>query len=65
MKKAIIIILFICLGIIIYFFIKEQIKNIVLSRNENVLLSVDYLITGICIFILARLNFISNKKSAE
>jgi hypothetical protein len=62
MKKILILILVICMGLIIYFFIKEQVKGIALSHRENIILSVTYLITGISILILGRIKFLENKK---
>ena len=51
------------MGLIIYFFIKEQFNGIVLTNKENILLSVLYLIVGISVLILARINFLKNKKT--
>jgi hypothetical protein len=62
MKKILILILVICMGLIIYFFIKEQVKGIALSHGKNIILSVTYLITGISILILGRIKFLENKK---
>ena len=50
------------MGLIIYFFIKEQFSGIVLTNKENISLSVLYLIVGICVLFLARINFLKNKK---
>jgi hypothetical protein len=63
MKKIIIFILVLSMGLIIYFFIKEQFNGIVLTNKENILLSVLYLIVGISVLILARINFLKNKKT--
>jgi amino acid permease len=62
MKKILILILVICMGLIIYFFIKEPVKGIALSHKENMILSVTYLITGISILVLGRIKFLENKK---
>ena len=62
MKKIIIFILVLSMGLIIYFFIIEQFNGIVLTNKENIFLSVLYLIVGICVLLLARINFLKNKK---
>jgi len=61
-KKILILILVICMGLITYFFIKEQVKGIVLSDRENMILSVTYIITGVSILIFGRVKFLENKK---
>lgn len=43
------------MGLIIYFFVEEQIKGVVLSQAENIFLSVLYLIVGVSVLILIRL----------
>ena len=63
MKKIIIFILVLSMGLIIYFFIKEQFNGIVLTNKENIFLSVLYLIVGISVLILVRINFLKNKKT--
>ena len=50
------------MGLITYFFIKEQVKGIVLSDRENMILSVTYIITGVSILIFGRVKFLENKK---
>jgi hypothetical protein len=50
------------MGIIIYFFIKEQFRGIALSQKENIFLAVTYLIVGIALLILFRLKNLENKK---
>ncbi|MEO5648477.1 MAG: hypothetical protein ABIR03_00985 [Ginsengibacter sp.] len=50
------------MGIIIYFFIKEQFKGIVLSHNENMILSSAYFMIAIALFIFARINYLEKKK---
>ncbi len=52
MKKVSVLLLVVCGAIIIYLFIKEQFNGIALSGKENMLLSVTYLLVGICLFIL-------------
>ena len=42
MKKVALILFFASIGLIIYFFIKEQFKGIVLSHAENIILSIAY-----------------------
>ena len=55
-------ILVICMAVIIYFLVKEEINGIVLSHNENILVSVIYILIGICIFIIAATKFSEKKK---
>jgi len=63
MKKITIFILVLSMGLIIYFFIIEQFNGIVLTNKENIFLSALYLIVGISVLILARINFLKNKKT--
>ena len=42
MKKVAVILFFASIGVIIYFFIKEQFKGIALSHTENIVLSIAY-----------------------
>lgn len=65
MKKISLLVLLLCMGIIIYFFIKEQFKGVTLSHEENMALSITYLVIGICMLILARINFLEKKKSRD
>ena len=53
------------MAIIIWLFVKEQFKGVVLSKSENTLLSITYLVMGISIFIFARLNSLQKKKEEE
>ncbi len=62
MKNIVIVILIISMALIIYFFIKEQFEGIVLGNNENIFLSALYLVVGVSVLILARINFLKNKK---
>lgn len=62
MKKISFTFLFLSIGIIIYFFIKEQFRGITLSHNENILLSITYLLIGISLIILYRIKYLENKK---
>lgn len=61
MKKIITALLALCMVTIIYFFIKEQFIGIVLSKNENILLAVTYLVTGISLIILFRIKHLEKK----
>jgi amino acid transporter len=61
MKKISFILLLSSIGIIIYFFIKEQFRGITLSQKENLLLSINYLIVGISLIILFRIKHFENK----
>lgn len=62
MKKISLTFLVISTGVIIYYLIKEQLKGIHLSPAENRLLSITYLVVGICLFMLFRLKHLENKK---
>lgn len=62
MKKIAFIFLLISIVIIVYLFIKEQFRGIVLSATENILLSITYLIVGASLFILFRLKYLENKR---
>jgi hypothetical protein len=59
MKNILIIVLLISMGFIIYFFIKEQFNGSILTHNENIFLSVLYLVVGISVLLLVR------KRSSE
>lgn len=61
MKKISFIFLLLSLGIIVYFFIKEQFRGITLSQKENILLSITYLVVGISLIILFRIKNSENK----
>lgn len=61
MKKISFFFLIVSIGIIIYFFIKEQFRGIVLSQRENMILSITYLVTGISVLILYRIKYLENK----
>ena len=50
------------MGFIIYYFIEEQFKKVVLSHSENIFLSVLYLIVGISLLILIRIKSSERKK---
>lgn len=49
-------------AVIIYFFIKEQFRGVVLSSAENITLSVAYLVFGLSMLIFGRINFLEKKK---
>jgi amino acid transporter len=63
MKKAAFIILFLSAVTIIYLFIKEQFNGVVLSRIENLVLSITYLLVGISLLVLFRIK--SKEKKEE
>ncbi len=52
-----------CMGTIMYLFIKEQFKGIILSPKENTILSITYLLTGVSLLIL--LTFRHHEKKKE
>lgn len=65
MKKLSLLVLLLGMGVVIYFFIKEQFKGVTLSHEENMTLSITYLVIGICMLILARINFLEKRKNAD
>lgn len=65
MKKFAFVILLLCMVTIIHFFIREQFNKIVLSHNENLVLSITYLITGISLLILFILKNRENKNEEK
>jgi len=65
MKKISFFFLIASIAIIIYFFIKEQFRGIVLSRWENLLLAITYLVVGISLIILYRIKYLENKKKEK
>jgi hypothetical protein len=62
MKKFLFFLLFICFITIVYFFIKEQFNKVVLTRNENLALSVTYLVVGLILLVLFIIKNKQNKK---
>jgi len=62
MKRISFIVLLTGFIIIAYLFIKEQFRGIVLSSKENTILSITYLVVGICLIILFRIKNQENKK---
>jgi hypothetical protein len=65
MKKIVGVLMFVSMAIIVWLFVKEQFKGVVLSKSENTLLSITYLVMGISIFIFARLNSLQKKKEEQ
>ncbi|HEY9342796.1 MAG TPA: hypothetical protein VIQ23_14520 [Hanamia sp.] len=65
MKKLSLLFLLLGMGVIIYFFIKEQFKGVTLSHEENMTLSITYLVIGLCMLILARINFLEKRKNED
>ena len=65
MKKLSLLVLLLSMGVVIYFFIKEQFKGVTLSHEENMTLSVTYLVIGICMLLLARINYLEKRKKAD
>ena len=61
MKILGVILLILSVGTTMYFFVIEQFKGIVLTKNENTILSISYLITGISLVILARNKFLEKR----
>ncbi|MDE3185207.1 MAG: hypothetical protein KGM16_17485 [Bacteroidota bacterium] len=62
MKKTAFIFLLLSIITIVYFFIREQFNEVVLSHTENMVLSICYLLVGISLLILFRLKNLENKK---
>jgi hypothetical protein len=62
MKNILLIILLVSMGCIIYFFVEEQFKGVVLTNKENTFLSVLYLVVGVCVLILIRIKSSERKK---
>jgi len=65
MKKIIILLLVLGIGIVIYFFIKEQFRGITLTHGENMILSFTYLVNGILILIFARIKYLEKKNQQD
>jgi hypothetical protein len=53
-KKVALLFLFLSMIIIIYLFIKEQFRGIILTHTENMILSACYLVTGVSLIIMMR-----------
>jgi hypothetical protein len=62
MKNALIIILLASMACIVYLFVEEQFKGVVLTPNENIFLSVLYLIVGLSVLGLIRAKSSEKKK---
>jgi hypothetical protein len=65
MKKLSLLFLLLAMGVVIYLFIKEQFKGVTLSHEENMTLSVTYLVIGLCMLIIARINFLEKRKNID
>jgi len=63
MKNILIVVLLASMAFIVYFFVEEQFKGVVLTQNENIFLSVLYLVVGLCVLGLIRI--ISSEKKKE
>ena len=66
MKRVAVILFFASIGLIIYFFIKEQFKGIALSHAENIIVSIAYFgfaITNIIFIVLSKK--VKKSESAE
>lgn len=64
MKKIIISVLIVCAVIVIYFFYKEQFQGATLSKNENMVLSITYIVIGITIFMMYRIRYREKKNES-
>ncbi len=53
------------MGIVIYFFIKEQFNGITLTHGENMFLSFTYLANGILIIIFGRIKYLEKKNQEK
>jgi hypothetical protein len=62
MKNALIIILLASMAFIVYFFVEEQFKGVVLTQNENIFISVLYLVVGLSVLGLIRIRSSEKKK---
>lgn len=61
MKKIIILLLVACAVTIGYLFCKEQFQGTTLSKSENMILSITYLVTGITVFMMYRIKYLEKK----
>ena len=64
-KRVVILLLALGMGIVVYFFIKEQFKGTDLTHGENMFLSFTYLANGILILIFARLKYLEKKNQEK
>jgi len=62
MKNILIVVLLASMAFIVYFFVEEQFKGVVLTQNENIFLSVLYLVVGLCVLGLIRIRSSEKKK---
>ena len=65
MKRIVISLLVLGMGIIFYFFIKEQFKGITLTNAENRLLSFTYLGNGVLLLIFGRIKYLEKKNQEK
>ena len=62
MKNILIVVLLASMAFIVYFFVEEQFKGVVLTQNENIFLSGLYLIVGLSVLGLIRIKSSEKKK---
>jgi len=62
MKNVLIIILLASMACIVYFFVEEQFKGVVLTQKENILLSVLYIVVGLSVLLLIKIRSSEKKK---
>ncbi|HEY5408754.1 MAG TPA: hypothetical protein VIJ92_16790 [Ginsengibacter sp.] len=62
MKNILIIILLASMACIVYFFVEEQFKGVVLTQKENILLSVLYIVVGLSVLLLIKIKSSEKKK---
>ena len=62
MKNVLIIILLASMACIVYFFVEEQFKGVVLTQKENILLSVLYIVVGLSVLLLIKIKSSEKKK---
>jgi len=62
MKNILIVVLLASMAFIVYFFVEEQFKGVVLTQKENIFLSVLYLVVGLCVLGLIRIRSSEKKK---
>lgn len=65
MKKTGLALLFLSMGIIIFFFVKEQFRGIDLSQTENIILSISYIGWAIAFIILWKIKSRERKNESN
>jgi uncharacterized protein HemY len=65
MKKAGFVLLLLSMGVILFFFIKEQFRGIDLSHIENMLLSISYFGFAVAFIILWRAKSLEKKEDEK